>query len=116
MVFIDIYSEKDGFVVIIRKDKLTPLVAFETDGTSFVVHKYVWGPGRKKIEFTPNALGGIKLNSSQAIRVEIDDENVVYIGPTMDELIEALTGVKIRPKESQNGADSETCKDRRADS
>jgi hypothetical protein len=55
---------------------------------------------------TPNALGGIKRNSSQAIRIEIDDDNVVYYGPTMDDLIEDLTGVKIRPKESQHGSDS----------
>jgi len=104
-MFITISSTNDEFLVVIWKDESEPLMAFEIASGVVFVSKCV--SDSKPDSFIMDIIGGIKRNSQNSIQVNIENDRLVYHGPSMAEFISEITKDGVRIEIDKKGDDDE---------
>jgi len=106
LAFLTFSSANDEYLIVFWKDESTPLLVFEIASGSGMVAKCI--PNSEPNSFVMDIIGGIKRNSPKSIRVDIDNDNMKYYGPLLDEFIEELTGGEIKADSTSKGTNTQS--------
>jgi hypothetical protein len=109
LAFLTFSSANDEYLIVLWKDEATPLLVFEIASGSGMVAKCV--PNSEPNSFVMDIIGGIKRNSPKSIRIDIDNDNMKYYGPLLDDFIEELTGGEIKADSTSEGTNTQSSAD-----